>query len=134
MVNYTITAGNTGARRLSNVTLDIPTWATLRNCTPALAGPIPVHSSMVCYAEYTFDQDTYEAGALDFVASAKPTEMPQVVTSAPATVTPSYNPALTFYQGACTLPTAREWRAAPAATAAVSGTGTYCFVWCCSCL
>lgn len=107
-VTYTITAGNTGARRLSNLTLDIPPWAALQNCTPTLAGPIAVHSSMVCYAEYTFDQDMYEAGALDFVATAKPVEMQQAVTSAPATVTPSYNPALALYQGACSLPTARE--------------------------
>jgi hypothetical protein len=110
-VTYTITAGNTGARRLSNVVLTIPTWATLQNCTPAVtaetvAGPIQVHSSMVCYAEYKFDQDTYEAGALAFVASAKPTEMPQAVTSSPATVNPVYMTQWAFYQGACDMPPA----------------------------
>jgi hypothetical protein len=61
---------------------------------------------MVCYAEYKFDQDTYEAGPLAFVASAKPTEMPQAVTSSPATVNPVYTTQWAFYQGACVEPTA----------------------------
>lgn len=104
MVTYTIRAGNTGARRLSAVVLTIPPWAALQNCTPDVAGPIPVHGSMVCYASYTFNQDTFEAGSLDFVASAKPAELQQAVESSPATVTPSYTTQWTFYQGACVMP------------------------------
>jgi hypothetical protein len=112
-VTYTITAGNTGARRLSAVVLTIPTWAALRNCTPAVtagtvAGPVQVHSSMVCYAQYTFDQDTFEAGALEFVASAQPFELQQAVTSLASTVTPQYRTGWVFYQGACAMPSARK--------------------------
>lgn len=104
-MTYTIRAGNTGARRLNLVDVTIPVWATMLNCTPALNGTLPVHSSMECYANYTFDQDTYEAGPLDFVASAKPAEM-QAVFSSPATVNPTYTTQWAFYQGACVMPTA----------------------------
>lgn len=105
-VLYTITAGNTGAVRLKNVTVQVPQWATLLNCTPALHGTIPTYNSMVCYASYVFSQDFYEAGPLSFVASAKPNELPAAVQSQAAMVTPTYTPQLTYQQGNCTLPPA----------------------------
>jgi hypothetical protein len=91
---------------MKNVTVDVPSWAQLKNCTPALHGTIPVHGSMVCFAEYTFDQDFYEAGPMSFRAWAKPNELPAPVQSQPATVTPTYTPQLAYHQGNCTLPSA----------------------------
>lgn len=105
-VLYTIIAGNTGAVRLKNVTVQVPQWATLLNCTPPLHGTIPTYSSMVCYASYVFSQDFYEAGLLSFVATAKPNELAAAVQSQAADVTPTYTPELTYQQGNCTLPPA----------------------------
>lgn len=105
-VVYTITAGNTGSVRLKNVSVQVPPWAQLLNCTPPVQGTIPTYGSMVCYAGYTFSQDFYEAGVLSFTASAKPNELPAFVQSQAATVTPTYTPQLTFHPGNCTLPPA----------------------------
>lgn len=86
--------------------------------TATTTGPWTVdpHKALVCLAEYVFDQDTYEAGPLDFVASATSTELPLGVSSAPARITPTYTPALTLYKGACTFPaSARKFRPRTAA-------------------
>lgn len=107
-VSFTITASNTGPVRLKNITLDIPTWATLSNCTPALAGPIEVHGSMVCYATYTFTQARYEQGQLDFNVSAVATQLHTVVKSGVATVSTTYTQQLQYYPGDCTLPESRK--------------------------
>jgi hypothetical protein len=106
IVTFSITASNTGAVRLKNLTVGLPPWAHLRNCTPALPGTIPVYGSMVCFADYTFDQDFYEAGPLSFSAWAKPNELPAAVQSQPTVVTPTYTPSLVYHQGSCTLPAA----------------------------
>jgi hypothetical protein len=107
-VTFTITASNTGPVRLRNLTMDIPAPATLQNCTPALAGPIPVHGSMVCYATYTFTQEWYEEGQLQLQASAQPHELSTPVTSGQATVTTTYLQQLQYHPGACTLPESRK--------------------------
>jgi hypothetical protein len=109
--DYTITATNTGAVRLKNITLNIHDWATLDSCNPALPGPILVHGSMECQVHYIFTQDFYEAGALAFVASAKANELNTAVESAPASVDPSatYLAKLLYKQGTCVLPAAREY-------------------------
>lgn len=105
---YTITARNTGAVRLHNVALTLPTWAVTDSCTLNGAATIATHSFVECTAHYTFDQDTYENGPLDFVASAAVSELPSGVTSAPATITPSYSAVLMYNPGTCTMPTARK--------------------------
>lgn len=117
-VTYTLTASNTGAVRLKNLVMTIPTWATLVNCTPSTPtwpGPwtLEVHKALVCYAHYTFTQDFYEAGKLSFVATGKPTELPAAVESAAADVTPTYSASMTYHEGPCVLPlSAREFQLA----------------------
>jgi hypothetical protein len=92
---------------MKNLTLAIPSWATMLNCTPSTPalGPwiIAPYKQLVCFAEYSFSQDFYEAGLLSFTAEAKPNEL-ALVTSAPATVQPTYSATMAFHEGACTLP------------------------------
>lgn len=108
-MSYTITAGNTGAVRLKNLTLQVPSWANVTDCTPSLPGPwiIAPYKTLVCHAQYTFSQDFYEAGPLSFVSSAKPAELAAAVQSAPAVIAPTYTASLTAHKGSCTFPTAR---------------------------
>jgi hypothetical protein len=113
---YTVRVSNTGPVRLKSLDLTVPDWATIINCTcngvtASATGTYTIepHKALVCHAEYEFSQDVYEHGPLHFEASAVSTELPAGVTSAPATITPSYTLMLEFSQGECTLPnTARK--------------------------
>lgn len=109
--HYNVRVSNTGAVRLKSLALNLPAWANVTSCTnnaqtATTAGPWTVdpHKALVCLAEYVFDQGTYEAGPLGFVASATSTELPLGVSSAPARTTPTYTPALELYKGGCTFP------------------------------
>lgn len=114
-VSYIITARNTGAVRLKNLSLLLPPWASVANCTPSgtVPGPWTIwpHRALVCRAEYNVTHDFYEAGPLSFVASAKPNELNTSVASAPAVITPTYTAGLSSQEGACSLPSAaRKYR------------------------
>lgn len=105
---YTITVTNIGAVRLKNIALTVPIDAVVTACTPAGPGPWTVepYKTLVCTAEYLFDQILYEAGSFDFQATAISTELPSPgVTSAAARITPTYSPGLQVNKGTCVLPT-----------------------------
>lgn len=112
-VEYSITASNTGAVRLRQVAVVAPGWANVTGCVPSLPGPwvLGPHERVVCRASYTFSQDVYEAGTLSFVAGATAAELNStIVSSEPATISPSYAAGLDVQVEACTLPSAaREW-------------------------
>lgn len=117
---YTITVTNIGAVRLKSLALAVPTDTVVTACTPAThawPGPWTVepYKTLVCTAEYLFNQTKYEAGAFDFQATATSTELPSPgVTSAAARITPTYSPGLQVTKGTCVLPTtARKWDVLP---------------------
>jgi hypothetical protein len=115
-VDYTATLLNIGSVRLHTTTLTWPNWVTPTTCTPALAGgatawTIDPFRTVVCHAQYTFDQDNYEAGDKALTATAAATELGAAVTSDPAVVAPTYshNLVVAMTESACTIPEAREW-------------------------
>jgi hypothetical protein len=116
LVDYTTTLLNVGSVRLHSTSITWPAWVTPTTCSPALANgatdwTVDPFRTVVCHAQYTFDQDNYEEGDKALTATAAATELAAAVTSDPAVVTPTYshNLVVSMSEAACFLPQAREW-------------------------
>jgi hypothetical protein len=112
VVTFEVTLANTGSVRLTNVALTLPAWTTKVNCSVAgTTWTIQPHSTVVCYAQHSFTQDTFEAGDKSFVASATAAEIGSgaVPVASPAvTVTTVHQHNLVVTPGACTMPASGE--------------------------
>jgi hypothetical protein len=107
---YTVTLTNTGAVRLLNTALTMPSWISTFNCTPELTAgfTLATYGTVTCQADYTVPQDVYEEGPLNFVATATSTTLQSAVTSSPATVQMQYHHDLDVTISNCVIPSTRE--------------------------
>lgn len=116
VIDYTVTLLNVGSVRLRSTTMTWPDWVTPSTCTPALAAgadawTVDPFRTIVCRAQYTFDQDNYEAGDKSLTANAAAAELNAVVTSDAAVVVPTYshNLVVAMAESTCIIPEARTW-------------------------
>lgn len=106
---FTIDVVNTGAVRLHNVSLTVPQWTELINCSNAAAHwTIQPHEKVTCFAKHEFTQDSFEAGDKSFVASARADQLQTEASATAVTVTTSQTVGWTFTTTACLLPNASK--------------------------
>lgn len=114
-VDYTATLLNVGSVRLHSTNITWPDWVNPGTCTPPLAAgatawTVDPFRTVVCHAQYTFDQDNYEEGQKALTATAAAAELAAAVTSDQALVNPTYshNLVVDMTVSACTIPQARK--------------------------
>lgn len=108
---FTIDVVNIGAVRLHQVSLTVPQWTELINCSDAAAKwTIQPFEKVTCLAKHEFTQDTFEQGDKSFVASATADELEAAVASSTAvTVATLRTVGWTFTSIACVLPNTSEY-------------------------